>query len=263
MANDDSEKGRRKLVHLLSPHSDDVALSLGGSLLRGALGDVRITTVFSISDYTINDEGLSAKEVTEIRKEEDRVFFSHLPGEPAIVYLDRLDAPLRRGIHHERTIGLGIDASDEREAASVAVPLIGDASAGTLILSPLGIGGHVDHLVVRRAAIEVSRVGYPVGFYEDLPYTAGLRTDEIASLVERIASREGMVLKPFVIPYGEADRKDSALRLYATQVDEDILASVRSYGAAILPGLDCERIWCDTKVLRFFLKGSDSGRTPA
>ena len=60
-------------IIVFSPHCDDLSLSLGGSVLNKYLNNITVYDVFSISDYTIiNQCGGDKKEITSLRKEEER-----------------------------------------------------------------------------------------------------------------------------------------------------------------------------------------------
>ena len=61
-------------VLILSPHCDDIPLSLGGTLISRYLGDnIEVIVVFSKSAYTINNKGNANIALTsKIRNEEEK-----------------------------------------------------------------------------------------------------------------------------------------------------------------------------------------------
>ncbi|WP_084703989.1 PIG-L deacetylase family protein [Phaeacidiphilus oryzae] len=77
----------------------------------------------------------------------------------------------------------------------------------TLLLAPLAVGGHVDHLLVRTAA-ELAES--PVAYYSDFPYNRRHTADR------RFVSRHTLV--PFEWTQGLA-AKEALVRGYRTQVD--------------------------------------------
>jgi LmbE family N-acetylglucosaminyl deacetylase len=81
-----------------------------------------------------------------------------------------------------------------------------------LVLSPLGIGRHVDHLLVREATVAASagRTGVVPAFYTDLPYALRHRPDP--GTVHRHR------LRPVTFPAGRPGKK-ALIALYRTQVD--------------------------------------------
>jgi LmbE family N-acetylglucosaminyl deacetylase len=106
-----------------------------------------------------------------------------------------------------------------------------------IFYSPLAIGNHVDHQIVRRAALILQQAGYQILFYEDFPYVkrdpAGLEIaldrsgtytwqpvlidldeSDIASKVDAIAAYRSQI----GVLFGETANMDSSVREYAIQV---------------------------------------------
>jgi hypothetical protein len=74
---------------------------------------------------------------------------------------------------------------------------------------PLGIGGHIDHQLMRRAA---ERLGRPLRYYADLPYAA-----RGEGLPDDLAPPQGEVLLSPIAAWAIADWGASA-RLYTSQL---------------------------------------------
>ena len=142
-------------VIFLSPHLDDVVFSCSG-LIQTVLahgGQVRVATVFS---RTLNQE----------RIEEDVRACAYLNVEHQ--HLEFLDAPIRR----QQPEVLFQDLEFEKptiEALTAALINLQNAYPNSLFVAPLGVGWHVDHLVVHEAA----RAALPpeqLWYYEEAPY---------------------------------------------------------------------------------------------
>jgi LmbE family N-acetylglucosaminyl deacetylase len=168
-------------VVFLSPHFDDVALSCGGTaaLVRGAL----CLTIFSgtpAKDAPLGEfarrlhEEWGASDVGEIlerRSREDQEAARLLGmGRREIGYLDAIyrgdrypgGPPICRDLHPDDLVLCGEIATRLEET----LPARGE----TVVVAPLGIGGHVDHEVTHRAGALLSSSGWRVLFYEDFPY---------------------------------------------------------------------------------------------
>ena len=78
---------------------------------------------------------------------------------------------------------------------------------GGLVLAPLGVGGHADHVLVRTAA---ERCGRPVVYYSDFPYNQHADPDA------RFTARHGLVARDWE---RGIDRKAELIRGYGTQAD--------------------------------------------
>ncbi|MFJ7339755.1 PIG-L deacetylase family protein [Streptomyces sp. NPDC101110] len=200
---------------VLSPHLDDAVLSCGG-LMSHAAGrtQVRVVTFFTEADappYTLSGRRYlrqvgrrNADRLYRERRAEDREvmerlgvdwhhlglsdclfrrkpgasggrngWVSHVLPESSYIYPTyRLHIAAGRISPHD-TYTLGrVRASLEQLASP----------AHTVLLAPSGVGGHVDHVLVRTAA-ELS--GRPVVYYSDFPYNQQHRPD--LGFVERNA----------------------------------------------------------------------------
>ncbi|MCB0343563.1 MAG: PIG-L family deacetylase [Bdellovibrionales bacterium] len=106
---------------------------------------------------------------------------------------------------------------------------------GPLVLvSPLGIGRHVDHLVCAQVAMRLVKANIKLLFYEDLPYAwrgsqPNQRQDSSAAAFERLG------LLPGAQYYVDTDvyKKASVMKCYSSQVpllfndDEEMLDAFR------------------------------------
>lgn len=230
----------------ISPHDDDVPFSLGAAVLDGRFGSGIVVTVFSRSNCTIDDRDDDVARVTELRKKENEEFFCSLEVSLELHYLDRLDAPLRLGIRDERVFDAVSPASDEEEAECLCVALRQMLQWAGVLFAPLGLGGHVDHVLVHKAACTFTRDGWATAFYEDLPYAARMEPADIERIVKDTQSKIGQPLRALNIrSCSDASRKRRALCAYKSQIDQRMIDEILSYGQRLGGASIAERLWCD------------------
>jgi LmbE family N-acetylglucosaminyl deacetylase len=229
------DAGARCLV--LSPHLDDAVLSCG-ALLAELAPRCEITVLTLFTEATDGPHGRAARSflrqcahpdaatLFRARRAEDRAVVETLGARPE--HLGLTDALFRRRevpralaragrvvpelLHRYPTFRFDIargrisrgDATMRAELAARIAARAGDAD---LLLCPLGVGRHVDHLVTRDLGLAWSGT---VVWFSDLPYALDHAPDPA------FLRREG--LRPWSFD-GGADAKDALVRGYATQVD--------------------------------------------
>lgn len=162
----------------ISPHLDDAVFSAGAMLWKAAQsGDrVIIATVFTgnvarPTGFALAcqlDKGLGPEvDYMALRRDEDRDACALLGAEAR--HLPLLEAP-HRGYRDAAALFGAVRPDDAAgaEVRSALTSLIGEIAPDRL-LGPLGIGGHVDHLIVRDALAEVAGP-VPLSWWEDWPY---------------------------------------------------------------------------------------------
>lgn len=241
-----SESSPRRGVYLLSPHIDDVAFSIGGALLDGRFAPCVILNVFSVSCCTRDDRSVSVPYVTNLRKTEDGKFFRKMIPACQIVNLDMLDAPLRLHIPEQEVFRVAESDADLSEVHTLCSVLAAISKWPGILLAPLALGKHVDHLIVHRAAGTLLRQGWAAAFYEDLPYAGGMTKTEIEQTVADVARELGQDLRPLLLPLRAAGRrKCQEIRVYESQVDESTMARISGHGRRLCEVSPAERLWCD------------------
>jgi LmbE family N-acetylglucosaminyl deacetylase len=191
-------------IVVLSPHCDDAALSLGATL-DGMVGrglPITVVSCFTVSNWAphLADAGGGADVVSRQRRQEDEEFIRVLGGGVRLLDLELLDAPLRRP-------GRGIfEPPAEADAAEVELLArrLSETLRAAVVLAPLGLGGHVDHLVTRAAALAAAGAGQ-LAFYEDVPYVllASDPEEEAAAAVRTVTAALGEPLQPWQLPHAE------------------------------------------------------------
>ncbi|UDY36137.1 hypothetical protein [Dermatobacter hominis] len=233
--------GRRErpAVTIVSPHYDDAPLSLGQSLLDGALSRcrVRVEVVFGRSNFTrwFHPTRGRAVPVTAWRRSEEALAQASFgyrvgtaPWEEIVLRTGQLDADQL----------LDADAElDEQLVGDLAAWMRRLRGSGAVVLVPAGIGDHLDHRLVaeagrRLAAEHADRIG----FYEDRPYASLVGADVVADQVR--ALRPDLVPVDVSGPVGERLHR-LLRRCYPSQVDELFVGAMdadRASGAR-------ERVW--------------------
>ncbi|MBC7223710.1 MAG: PIG-L family deacetylase, partial [Anaerolineae bacterium] len=176
-----------------------------------------------------------------VRREEDRqalrllgATWTHLPHQDAI-YRRAADGGW---LYPDHPAVFGPVAPGEAEAfpralAQEVAPWCG-APGKVVLHAPLGIGGHVDHRLVREAAMLLAEAGHPLRFYEDFPYS-----DESGELEAALADLPP--LRPEVVAYGEAafQTRLAAIACYRSQMgivfggEERMREVTRTHAAAL------------------------------
>lgn len=240
----------------LSPHLDDAVYSCGGRIWRqGQLGErVAVVTVFSGAPDP--DAPLSAyarqlharwgqAEAVQRRQVEDVEALSLLAAEP--IHWPYLDCIYRRTpdgdfpYASEDALWGDVHGSDEGmiEELVYRVTSLPLTSGGRLYV-PLGVGGHVDHRIVRRVA-EAS--GHLLTYYEDFPYARDPQA-------VRAALAPGL-WEPQLVPLSQQalEAKAAAIACYGSQIStfwgsrDDVEATVRAFAKHTGQGGPAERYW--------------------
>jgi LmbE family N-acetylglucosaminyl deacetylase len=235
----------------LSPHLDDAVLSCGAAIHRQtAAGEaVLVITFFAgemradvpLSPFARLQHGYwgNPPRPMALRRTEDLAALTLLGAEAW--HLDYLDAVYRVGaegqwlyvdldtlygpVHPQDPLAL----EGSRPLADHLIALI-PADTQAVVYAPLGVGGHVDHQVIHRAARLLLDRGYRLAFYEDYPYV------EQPGAVEAVLAAVGASFwstATRALDAADMVAKVSAVGYYRTQL------SVLFGGAEVMPG----RVW--------------------
>ncbi len=219
---------------VFSPHVDDAFLSLGGSIRAWrALGHpVYIVDVFSKSPYTKNGSG-NVVGVTRLRKSEELVNSEALG--VRVRYCDIPEALLRG--YKMRWFGLfpkQIDWTRDNGVMLRVQKLIQrNVRPKAIHYFPLGVGGHVDHVLLREAAKKVlAQKRASSAFYEDVPYVAHYRLP--GEFIRELGLRQRL------IQIAVAEKKELVCA-YKSQYSWHWLVDVRKIAERYSP--PSERVW--------------------
>lgn len=227
---------------LLSPDADDIALSIGGILLSGYLKNATLGTVFQQSSYIpfVNTKA-TVDQASAIRFAED------------IAYSNKV------GLHH---IGLGLKDTTQRgyldfesifqvtnyqqetdaiEIIQVIQSFLSAQTNLTRLWTPLGIGNHIDHILVNKAVLSwQADYDTEIIFYEDIPYASWQELNSIEiEIYKNIGSAKPEIIE--ITPWLQ-DKLEN-LQIYSSQISQAEIDSVKLHAQRIVNGLAVERIW--------------------
>jgi LmbE family N-acetylglucosaminyl deacetylase len=192
-----------------SPHLDDAILSAGGLIFDQTRAGIPVE-IWTFMSGVPEDEHLtsfaqemhkmwgttSVKETIEIRREEDKRAAARVGAKA--VHFDFLDCIYRRGKNgeglYESAVFIPPHPEDADLPAQIAQTMIAWLKPDDVAVSQLAIGGHVDHILVRRAAEMLKR---RLVYDEDLPYLfrdpddLGVKTAEMRDPLQPV-SEEGL-----------------------------------------------------------------------
>jgi LmbE family N-acetylglucosaminyl deacetylase len=171
----------------LSPHFDDAVLSCGGLIweLTHAGDTVGLLTVCAgvppagpLSSFAVELHirwQTSGAESVFVRQQEDDLACMLLNASP--LRLDIPDCIYRRIpetgqplIHARADLFRNTQEIEADLLEGLISRLAASIPGDTQVVSPLALGKHVDHNLVRTAAERLIRLGLPVKFYADYPY---------------------------------------------------------------------------------------------
>ena len=191
---------------VLSPHYDDLALSIGATMATVAAAgrEVLDLIVFGTDPAGIalhgfarhhhEAWGVSASEAIATRRREEAAAVSvlgassgNLPFHDAIYrgdYYTSDEALFGTPSGAESDLPQAIALAATEAATALAGPDHRPDDASVRFYAPLAIGHHVDHQLVFQAGLILSVKGYVVWLYEDLPYAmiGSNRADRLAEI---------------------------------------------------------------------------------
>ena len=262
---------------VLSPHYDDLALSIGATMatLAAAGREVLDLIVFGTEPVGIalhafarhhhEAWGVSASEAIATRRREEAAAVSilgastgNLPFHDAIYrgdYYTSDEALFGTPSEAESGLPQAIALAAAEVATALAGPDHRPDNANARFYAPLAIGRHVDHLLAFQAGRLLGDLGYVVWFYEDLPYA--MIGDNLADRLAEI-TRSGLTVEPVAdVPADPGwQRKLDAVLAYPSQLETvftnyagvdasaaAIDAALSGYHREIGNGQRAERFW--------------------
>lgn len=236
-------------IVVLSPHRDDAAFSLGLAIKAWLAAKHRVTVlgVFTRSlsapysdANTVHPNDLLSY-VSAMRKREDAELLKLMP-KLRMVDLNLKDAPVRLRCAEEELYTLLPRADDtaivklQKALAKLDAELKVDA-----VLIPLGLGHHVDHRVVRNAALEFAATRAS-GFFEDLPdaMRAGAEIEDAVNAEIAELGVEGLKAVAAGVDADAVKMKMRLVSVYASQIDRVGAEAIAQFAMRYEGG---ERIW--------------------
>jgi LmbE family N-acetylglucosaminyl deacetylase len=166
----------------LSPHFDDAVLSCGGLIFEQTRQGLQaeVWTIFAgdpppgpLSEFARENHVLwgltSGEETVAMRRAEDEDAASLVGAD--LVHFDIPDCIYRRSpkgeVLYTETVITSPHPADRRMPNRIAAALRSELRKDDILVCPLALGGHVDHVLVRMAAESLQR---PLLYYADVPY---------------------------------------------------------------------------------------------
>lgn len=216
-------------VIVLSPHLDDAVLSATGLLaaLRGRVS--RLVVTIAAGNPTTADGKRSrvrrGHSPPAGRRAEDRDAMHELDCD--YVHLGFADCVFRRSpltgelIYKKARNKFAIASADDRahvEELFLVLRRLCHQMGRVLLIAPLGIGFHVDHLICAQIALRLASMSNLI-FYEDVPYVfdSGIGKGDPDGPLAAMG-RLGLVpTQRLVVPY-RVDEKVRVVQHYASQI---------------------------------------------
>ncbi len=260
--------GRYERVVVVSPHLDDAALSCGGLLLRLADRVSRrvVVTVCAgdpvpgeavASDGTLGRRRIDGHTPPDVRRREDEAAMRSLGCEyvhanfPDAIYrqrpgTDRLLYPAAR----DKWVRPRIEDARHVHQVHLLLERLCTRLGPTLVVSPLGIGFHVDHAICANVASWLEGPDVDLLYYEDFPYVVhplSGNEDRATRAMARVrlepVRRLGVAI--------DAEAKTEALRLYESQIPEPLFDGEHQFleclNARTFQGEPAEFFWKATR----------------
>lgn len=175
-------------IVVFSPHLDDAALDVADHITRWRLQGHMVTIVSAFTAFgkvviprdarrAVGMGNLTNGRFERTRKNEDELAMSDLG--VSYVHLDFIDAAFR-GRPLQLVFNSGISPSDGlivRKLSGIIKKYAADKH-----YVPLGVGGHIDHLILREAARRALGDAN-TGYYVDYPYALQMRNWSFGALV--------------------------------------------------------------------------------
>lgn len=174
-------------ILFVSPHFDDAVFSCAGLGLASAALPRRCLTIFGGGGLPEGELGHVARmilrsmggqslaDTMEARAKEDEAAARCVGWTSETLRWS--EAPFRCAMYGATPLSLFRTVVPEEDALieRIANEVLARTSERTLVVAPLGVGHHVDHVLAMRAAQRVARAGRCVLFYEDYPYADASR----------------------------------------------------------------------------------------
>lgn len=218
-------------VVVISPHMDDAILSCGGllDLLLKHMDCLTVTVCTADPANVPRENPPHGIALPSLRRNEEIAALNALGCK--LLQLDLLDAIYRRHSLTGELLYPAMDsiwsmpaADDDRHfqllrgrLKSLCGPV---GNRPTLIVSPMGIGHHVDHILCTQAALSVAGSTDEILLYEDFPYVVDQGAHVgVADDAERAMKRLGVTGVERFEQEADTLRKMHWIAFYASQID--------------------------------------------
>ncbi|MCQ2562621.1 MAG: PIG-L family deacetylase [Alphaproteobacteria bacterium] len=205
---------------IISPHMDDAALSMGGSILQNT-SQIKIITLCA-SNWTLEGISSDSDKITSIRRAEEQQFINKINAE--FVFCNLPEATMRG--YNDWT--LKCDLNKDKSLFKKIICIINEnTNLDDEIYLPAAIGEHVDHTLVFETIKYLNNKN--IRIYEDLPYaTYGGTTERIEKIRKTYQLTEQLTDITTQI-----DKKVDCLQIYTSQLTQEDITNVKKYAQNI------------------------------
>ena len=171
---------------LISPHSDDIAYSIGGALLHNFFKrPILMLTVFTKSNYSPSIKMSNSEIISKVRCLEDVEFADKL--QIKLQSFNFSEPPLR-GYSHKEMFTSNHNSDPVYTEVYFALSKLIKLYQCELIVSPMGLGNHVDHINLSNICNRIAKENnLQIVFYEDLHYASHLTLKRIKERANTIS----------------------------------------------------------------------------
>ena len=201
---------------MFSPHPDDVCWAMGGNLCEMSAADTFVSTIFSNKEFFLKKR--TDGEIRKVVLAEDQMAMKLANVQYEWVGLE--DAKLRgykrlSDMLGEKVVWNNILLEEKLLLQKVKEYMyyLNEAYLPEEVYIPLGVGKHIDHVIVRELAIEIfdnSRIR----FYEDMPYS----TNEKWYYDGTTEMRHRLGLKKIKKHFTKVEKKKKLIECYVSQL---------------------------------------------
>lgn len=230
----------KKRIVLLSPHPDDIAFSIGGTICSDSFKNASflLMNIFNKSQYCLPTFKTDC--INQQREQEDKKF-----AEDFSLIIHNLDLPDSSVLGHT-AYSETICAPNDMRSITLKQKLtnILNREKPDIVFCPLGIGGHIDHKMIKEICIDTYHENdWDLIFYEDLPYAYYYSSVGIESIVRKTISLKNLCAQ-YINITDIWDVKERGIKYYESQVNQTITSNIKIYAQSLGLGTTLlERIW--------------------
>jgi LmbE family N-acetylglucosaminyl deacetylase len=222
----------------ISPHFDDAVLSCGGLIWEQSHSGtpVEIWTVCGgdAQPGPLSELALVCHQVWGFSSSEEVLTARRLENQnaAALVGAETVDFGIPDCIYRHSPTGellypeqvfAPIHPVDRNLYSDISTALAGELRPDDIVVGPLAVGGHVDHVLTRHA---VEHLGLPVKYYADIPYLLD-HPEQLASATRALRPLPNPVTKKGLAAWkkGIASYRSQILMLFQTRENMDAAIS--------------------------------------
>ncbi|MCU0323185.1 MAG: PIG-L family deacetylase [Chitinophagaceae bacterium] len=218
---------KRKII-LLSPHIDDIAFSMSGFLYQLTTKgyNIFLINIFNNSIYCLPEFKTAC--INKQREMEDQKFVKQFNLNK--INLNLNDSSILKHTVLSETICVPNDF--RRKKVYKLFVKIFNIIKPSKIFCPIGIGGHIDHRMVKEVCLEVNyNMVQKIFFYEDLPYVYNYTPKHISNIIEKTTTLK------LVPQYHDISNiwlvKERSIAFYESQINQSIISSIKNYAKSL------------------------------